>query len=194
MQTHLTAQQIRHFAQFGWIEFEEFLPKESCTTFSESIKKTLNRRVKKRWPTAEELYKAGRDVWRDDASLKKTLCSKNFSSSVSSLSNKTPLLLACDQWIPEGTTLSPLNMEEHLSFQGLICGALLSLDGDKAGHIRFCHPDRLPLFENGAQLVIAYGNLQTVYIHNPKDPCNSYFKELGYNFGDRLNTTLHPLC
>ncbi len=193
MQTHLTAQQIRHFSQFGWIEFEEILPKERCAEFFSSIQKILTRRTKKKWPSDEELYRAGRDLWRNEPLLEKVLCSKNFSSSVSALSNKTPLLLACDQWIPEGHILSPLNMEAHLSFQGLVCGALLALDGDKAGHIRFCQPDRLPLFEKCAQLLIAYGNLQTVYIHNPKDPCSSHFKDLGYNFGDRLNGKIHPI-
>ncbi len=193
MQTHLTAQQIRHYSQFGWIEFEEFLTKERTAELRSSVQQTLAHRNKKSVPTPEDYYQIGRDLWRNNSPLKKLFCSKNFSTSVSSLSNKTPLLLACDQWIPEGHTLSPLNMEAHLSFQDLVCGALLALDGEKAGHVRFFHPDRLPPFEECGQILIAYGNLQTVYIHNPKDPSSSQFKELGYNYGDRLNTKIHPL-
>jgi hypothetical protein len=85
-------------------------------------------------------------------------------------------------------------MEAHLSLQGLVSGCLLSLEGEKAGHVRFCHPDRLPLFEKQAQMLIAYGSLQTVYIRNPLDPNNARLKELGYSFGDRLRPKTHPLC
>lgn len=191
---HLTAQQIRLYAQCGWIEFEEFLSEAKCKKLLEEIQTALHQRGQKKFFSAESLYMIGRDLWQDSKELKETFCSKLFSAAASTLAGKKPLQLACDQWIPQEKVLSPLNMEAHLSMQGLVCGCLLSLDGDKAGHVRFCHPDRLPLFEKQAQILIAYGSLQTVYIHNPADPNNSKLKDLGYNFGDRLLPKTHPLC
>ena len=187
MQMHLTAQQLRLYAQCGWIEFEEFLTKEACQELLQEIERILQKRK-------GATYQAGRDLWRESEKLQQTFCSKLFSAAVSTLSGKKPLQLACDQWIPEGIALSPLNMQAHLSMQGLVCGCLLSLEGEKAGRVRFCHPDRLPLFEKQPQLLIAYGSLQTVYIHNPLDPSNTRLKELGYSFGDRLRPKTHPLC
>lgn len=194
MQMHITAQQSRLYAQCGWIEFEEFLSKEKCAALSQAIQTLLQKRAQKKHLTPEALYKIGRDLWRENTDLQQTFCSKLLSGAVSSLCGKKPLQLACDQWIPEGHSMSPLNMQAHLSFQGLVCGCLLMLEGEQAGHVRFCHPDRLPMFEKKAQLLIAYGSLPTVYIHNAADPSNPRLKDLGYNFGDRLLPKTHPLC
>lgn len=194
MQMHLTTQQIRLYAQCGWIEFEEFLSKEQCSDLFQDIQRILQKREKRRFLSTEALYQIGRDLWRDSEKLQKTFCSKHFSQAVSTLSGKKPLQLVCDQWIPEEKTFSPLNMEAHLSMQGLVCGSILVLEGEKAGHVRFCHPNRLPLFEKQAQLLIAYGSMQTIYIHNPADPNNARLKDLGYSFGDKLRPKTHPLC
>ncbi len=187
MQMHLTAQQLRLYAQCGWIEFEEFLTQKQCQDLLQEIERIFRKR-------GGSTYPMGRDLWQESKKLQQVFCSRLFSDAVSTLSGKKPLQLACDQWIPEETSLSPLNMQAHLSLQGLVCGCLLSLEGEKAGYVRFCHPDRLPLFEKQPQLLIAYGSLQTIYIHNPLDPNNARLKELGYSFGDRLRPKTHPLC
>lgn len=194
MEMYITAQQIKLFAQFGWIEFEEFFTKERCEALLGSLEKVIKKRLRRGLhEDSQAIYLAGRDLWRKNEELKRLACSKLLSAPAASLSNKQILQLACDQLIPSGYALSPLNMEAHLSFQSLICGCLLALDGEKAGCVRYCHSNRLPLFE-GTQLLIAYGSLETVYIHNPQDPSNGALKELGYNFGDRLNAKHHPLC
>lgn len=189
-QTHVTTQQAGHFATFGWIEFEGFLPQNECEALSTALlervaKRLSSTREKLSRITVDRLYAAGRDLWRDIPRLKQLFCSQHFISTASQLTNKQSLILASDQWIPAGHALSPLNMSKHLSFQQLVCGCLLSLEN---GSARFMHPDRLPLFPH-AQILIAYGTLSSVYVHNPLDPCNALLKEFGYNFGDRLK---HP--
>jgi hypothetical protein len=198
MQTIVTSQQTNHFAQFGWIEFEKFLSADECAAIRSAISETVAQRlhieVKKlsRCPE-KQLYQTARDCWRSAPQLKHLFCSKRLVSTAASLTNKQSMLLACDQWIPPGITLDPLHLNDHLSYQNLICGALLILEGDLAGHARFFHPDRLPITA-ASQIIIAYGSIQTVYIHNPMDPCNSDLKRLGYSFGDRLNTDHNPFC
>jgi hypothetical protein len=197
MQTMITVQQIRHFAQFGWIEFEHMLTQEECAQVLKIAQEVLAKRLHvatSSIPQCENnaLYQNGRDLWRDSTVLKKLFCSQKFSASVSSLTNKQQLLIACDQWIPSGTTFTPLNLEAHLSFQNLVCACLISLEGADLGNVRFLHAERLPLFSN-SQLLIAFGTLQTVYVHNALDPCNAALKRLGLEFGDRLTAKLHPL-
>jgi len=194
MQMHITSQQIRTYAQFGWIEFEEFLSPEQCAAALNEIQTLLLRRGHHRHLPLESTYQAGRDLWRQSQPLQQLLVSRHLSAAAATLSGKQPLQLACDQWIPENYPLSPLNMQAHLSFQGLVCGCLLSFEGELAGRARFCQPDRLPRFEKSSQLLIAYGSLQTIYIHNSADPCNPQLKGLGYQFGDRLLPKTHPLC
>jgi hypothetical protein len=189
MKTSITAHQMGHYATFGWIELEGFLSKQECEAISLAILETVAKRLsstKDKLPrvTSDRLYLAGRDLWRDDPYLKQFFQSKNLLSTASQLTNKQHLVLASDQWIPAGHTLSPLNMSTHLSFQQLICGCLLSLED---GNARFMHPDRLPLYPH-SQILIAYGTSTSVYVHNLLDPSNHLLKQFGYNFGDRLKS------
>ena len=142
----------------------------------------------------QKLYLHARDCWRNAPLLKHFFCSKRFTSTVGSLINNHSLFLACDQWIPPQTTLEPLNLNHHLSFQNLVCGCLLILEGSQAGSVRFFQPDRLPLTTAESQMIIAYGHINSVYIYNPADPCNCNLKNYGYSFGDRLREDTHPFC
>lgn len=194
----VTSQQINHFAQFGWIEFDKFLSSDECMAMRSAILETVAQRlhtdVKKlsRYPE-KQLYLNGRDCWRSAPFLKHFFCSKRCSSIAGNLTNKHSMLLACDQWIPPEIVLEPLHLNDHLSYQNLICGCLLLLEGELAGNARFFHPDRFPLVKE-SQIVIAYGDLHCVYTRNPLDPGNSDPKRFGYSFGDRLNSIMNPLC
>jgi hypothetical protein len=193
MKTTVTSQQIGHFAQFGWIEFEHFLSAEECQKMHQAVQETVSHRLnsdKLNRFGMDKLYSAGRDCWRDSPLLKTLFISNRFASIAASLTNKKTLLLACDQWIPAGKTFDPLRLTEQFSFQNLVCGCSIELQD---GHARFFMPERLMLF-TPAQILIAYGGTNTVYVFNPADPCNGHLKHLGYSFNDRLNSRLNPIC
>jgi hypothetical protein len=204
MQTIVTSQQINHFAQFGWIEFEKFFSEEECAALHSAILGAVAQRlgtdVKKLSRCSDQqLYLNARDCWRNAPLLKQFFCNKRCTFIAGSLTNKQAMLLACDQWIPPKTSLEPLRLNAHMSCQNIACGCLLSLDGAQAGNARFFHPDRLPLFrlrdiETESQIAVVYANLNSVYIHNPMDPCNSDLKRYGYSFNDRLKSEYHPFC
>ncbi|MBF8263620.1 MAG: hypothetical protein HW387_1285 [Parachlamydiales bacterium] len=196
MKTTVTTQQIGHFYQFGWIEFEGFLSVEECAAIQSAIWDTAQNRLGKDKLSRfghERLYLAGRDCWRDSPFLRQHYLSQRFASTAASLSNKQHLLLACDQWIPEGKTLEPLRLNEHVSFQNLACGCLIFFEKEQQGKARFFLPERLPIL-TGSQLIIAYGSITSVFIHNPQDPNNGYLKQFGYSFGDRIRAQHHPAC
>jgi hypothetical protein len=198
MQTLVTSQQISHFSLFGWIEFEKFLSVEICASIQSAILDIITERlqtdVKKlsRYDQ-KQLYLRGRDIWRNSPMLQQIFCNKRCSATAANLTNKNPLLLAFDQWIPPAASLAPHHLSDHFSFQNLVCGCLLILDGKQAGGARFFQPDRLPLLGD-SQILIAYGSSNTVYIHNSQDSLNADLKRYGYSFGDCLNARQNPLC
>ncbi len=198
MQTMVTSQQVNHFAQFGWIEFDKFLSTDECADIRSAVLETVAKRLSvdvsklSRYPE-KQLYLTARDCWRSAPVLKQFFCGKRCSSTAGNLTNKRSMLLACDQWIPPGIVLEPLHLNDHLSYQNLVCGCLLLLEGEMAGNARFFHPSRFPLVKE-SQIVIAYGDINCVYTHNPLDPGNSDSKRFGYSFGDRLNSGINPLC
>jgi hypothetical protein len=184
----ITAQQTRHFSQFGWIEFEEFLSPEECTKIFSHLQQIALKRLHIQsfsMASSDRLYEATRDCWREEPWLKKLFLSRHFLEAAKDLSGKQSLTFVCDQWIPAAKSFDPLNLSAHFSFQNLICAALLSLEGDSIGRVRWINPERLPLFGT-SELLVIYGSLNTVYIQNPKDPSNSFLKQFGYNFGDRV--------
>lgn len=195
MKTVVTSQQISHFALFGWIEFEQFLTPDEVASIRSAALSTLAKRLKTDLKKLSrfDLYLQGRDIWRDDSFLKHFFCKERFSSTVCTLTKNQSIILACDQWIPSKKNFDPLHLEDHLSFQNLICGCLLILDGAKEGFARFFSPDRFSIVDE-TQMLIAFGSPRTVYIRNPKDPSNSLLKNYGYSFGDHLHSERNPLC
>jgi hypothetical protein len=196
MKTTVTAQQIGHFSQFGWIEFEGFLSIDECAAIEAAVRDVCSRRLGTEKLSRfghDRLYLAGRDCWRDSILLKQHYLSQRFASTAASLANKQQMLLACDQWIPEEKKLEPLHLNDHVSFQNLACGCLIFFEKEQLGRARFFHPARLPLL-SGSQLIVAYATLSSVYIHNPADPNNGYLKQFGYSFGDRIKALYHPAC
>jgi hypothetical protein len=188
MNLEVTVQQIRHFTQFGWIEFEAFLSTEECLLLLSLAQDVVSRRLGVNIKTAswQRCYASGRDCWRDRSELRKFFHNPRFRIPAEELTGeKSSVLFVCDQWIPAHTSLQPLNLSAHLSLQGLVCGCLCALEGEEQGRVRFFHPERLPLFQT-SQFLIAYGTVRTVYIYNPHDPSTAYLKQFGYNFGDRL--------
>ena len=199
MQPLITAQQITKFAEFGWIEFEQFLSLSACEKILASVRQALTSRLKikiDRLASYEEerVYAQGRDSFRENPELIPLLTRGALPSAASHLTHQRLLFLAFDQWIPKGHAFSPLQLQAHCSFQQLACGCLLILDGENAGNVRFFSPKRFPIAPDASQLLIAYATSTSVFVHNTADPLNSALKSFGYNFGDKIKPEHHPLC
>lgn len=105
-------------------------------------------------------------------------------------------------------------LNEMSCIQGVVCGAMLCIDGpsgntlDKGattlfsatpGNAVFFSPDwPLPLqdifrMEGYTYLLVVYTKANAVYLLQERDPHAYAFKDLGYNFGDRLSEPNHPV-
>ena len=127
MKSILTEQQTAFFTQNGYIEFE--LGLDPAPLF-EGIRNALSVRLgvgleKMGRKTAEEIYAAGRDLWRTVPSPSNAPFAETFPIA-QTLSGKRPLRLGCDQWIPAGYPWEKTSPAKDLfSIQGLTLGLLI---------------------------------------------------------------------
>jgi hypothetical protein len=104
-------------------------------------------------------------------------------------------------------------LEEMSCIQGVICGAIICLScsetqnddvetplfSSKPGNVVFVSPKwPLPLHDlyerpGCSYLLVVYAQSQAVYLANHSDPHVHSFRQLGYDFGDRLKDSLHPI-
>lgn len=170
----------------------------------------------------EKKYILGRDVSRDDTFLKKFTRSSVVRDIFSEIAEKRDLRLAFDQAVilQEDPLFNyktffsikePLNpITSRFCIQGLesICIYCLDYNGAEAniGQIIPCRPgdavfidakteiDLKEIFEKtpGIFYIIGLGNLRSVYVHNPLDPCLHTLKDIGYSYGDVLKEKWHP--
>lgn len=129
---------------------------------------------------------AERDPSRTHVELKKIAHHKKLAALASDLFGKKTLHYGFDQIVlklPEGTLAS------QFSLQGLVGGALVMENGSVMFFSDVAELATLPL-KHG--LLIGYAQ-RPVYIHNKQDPHNNSLKALGYNFGDALKESTHPV-
>lgn len=165
-------------------------------------------------------HKSGRDLWRVDESVKKIVFSKRLVDVVFQLTQKKPLRLAFDQYIPEkSAALLDRNeqvplfnyfgdepaFQDKSSINSLVGLLLLVLNGDEEsssigkGGGYFILPqailskEDLPFSPNQQFLLIGYADMHSQYLYQPLDPHGHFLKQLGYVFGDKLNDRLHPV-
>lgn len=199
MRTSITSQQAAFFTQNGYIELAgiNFDPEEVFST-ARSV--------------SHGAY--GRDLWRRDESLRR-LTLRKLAPSISQLVTK-PVRLACDQWMASFPLDKACRASEFLSIQGLVLIALFTAN-KVPSPLRRASAVGIPPFAQDPESVlfvkpnivldwplltktpvdlylVAYALPNTtVYIHNPKDPATHFLKEFGYEFGDVLTESTHPL-
>lgn len=199
MRTSITSQQASFFTQNGYIELAgiSFDPEEVFSA-ARSV--------------PHGAY--GRDLWRRDESLRR-LTLRKLAPSISQLVTK-PVRLACDQWMASLPLDKPCRVSEFLSIQGLVLIALFTANqvtsplrrrsavgippfAQDPGSVLFVKPNIVldwPLLAKApVDLYLAAYALpnSAVYIHNAKDPATHFLKEFGYEFGDVLTESTHPL-
>lgn len=145
----------------------------------------------------ETSFTKGRDLWRTSPAIKQIVFSKRLIDLVFSLTQKKPIRLGFDQYIPEKGDLKKVFGEELLQnrssinpLKGLFLIDLNSGDG------YFVLPS-CPLFneslEDHPYFLIGYGDQHSQYLYEERDPQLHFLKSLGYVFGDKLNDELHPI-
>ena len=131
------------FKQHRYIEFQDLLSEKQIEALTESIETHLASRLgvpsdKLNMQTAEALYSAGRDLWRDSPIIKKVVHENRFGEIAAQLFDKPSVRLAYDQTWRCGsyaptTLITPVaSLNEISSFQGLLGGLVLCLsDGTR---------------------------------------------------------------
>lgn len=221
MRFSLTADQKHFFSQEKHIEFEDLLSESEA----EELRIHADRLVAKRMnlPSIEhtppsDIFLAGRDLWREDPFIKKSLFRQEFAELASLLFGQKLVRLAYDQYVrtaeltgsspyPSCTSLDQASCLQKVS-GALILGLTDPAPGPKdrfsplpkkKASALFVSGSKLltfgPLFEtpNQALLILAYCDDKTLYIHQPKDPHTHALKKEGYVFGDRLESRTHPI-
>jgi hypothetical protein len=190
----LSLQQRNYFVKNGFLELEGYASEEMCKSIISELK-------------------FGRDSWRSSPLLKTFLTSRQIGKIISSLTQSSPFRLACDHYFKPGTSIELESTKDMLCIQGILCSAFLRLDssplsfGLKAsplgltpfpqskGNLLLVKPDlllqlpspNLPLY------MFSYASVSSVYFNNSKDQFKDSYKQLGYDYGDRLKNELHPL-
>jgi hypothetical protein len=218
MKEEISSQQSAFFTQNGYLELEGIAYKHE--TLYQAACKILSLRCGtaedklSRIPSSE-LYRRGRDLWREESSFLKPFLAQKLFPFAAALSAKHTLRLGADQWIPSDYLWAKsCNLKELFSIQGLMIGALICFKEShlplkaslgllplpsKAGNVLFFQPH---LILDWPQLLhcsptdmylAAYALPNAIYIHNPQDPATNDLKQYGYGFGDLLKNEFHPL-
>lgn len=167
-------------------------------------------------------FAVGHDLWRGSAPARKALLSRRIASIASELTEKHPLRFGYDMLFPapgrqmgEGYVAflkTTPTLEEMSCIQGVIGGAMICLSCNEnqqeietplfsptPGNAVFISPKwPLPLADlyqrpGCTYILVVYVHSQAVYLANHTDPHVHDFRQLGYDFGDRLKEPLHPI-
>lgn len=195
------------------IEFQEFFPVEQLHHIREHIKNVLSERLKEKGiayakATGEELYMAGRDMWRGSGDLRKFIVQSKLADIAADLTEERQVRLGYDQYLPlpphPKLLSAELTLESASCIRGVLCGVMIGLQDtseakspifpQKAGNVVYFHPTAPLAFSAGTEaLMIVYTHAKALYVLQPNDPQTHAFKRQGYVFGDSLKDKLNPI-
>jgi len=144
MNYSVSKEHLDFFYHHRFIEFEDLLSTEEA----DLLKKNLDESIAKRLNLSPndlidlspfETYKAGRDLFRDNPTIKKFSLKRKFAEITSQLMKKKPIRIAYDQALYSPATHYPqsnlpklfsedVTLAEISCFQGLVCGLILCLN------------------------------------------------------------------
>lgn len=203
------------------IEFQEFFTAEQIQLVRGQLQIVLSQRLKEKGITfdkasAEELYMAGRDVWRSNNDLRKFVTQSKLADIAADLTEERQIRLGYDQYLPspphhklsDSAYQKLLNLELTLDsascIQGILCGAMIALEDasetkalifpQRAGNVVYFDAAAPLAFSQGSEaLMIVYTRHKALYILQPNDPQTHALKKQGYVFGDGLKDKLNPI-
>lgn len=202
----VTSQHKDFFQENHYILFEDLINDELYLTLRQTLKDTLRQKGSK------ALIAHGKDIAVDHPVLKKFLFNKAWAKIFAELMMQKKIRFGFDQALFFSSTASitstfeaNMPITETASIQGILGGVIFGLSQ--------CENDSLPICksalffdkyytlpytllkkqEDSLYLMIVYTAENSVYIHNPKDPSNEYFRIHGYHFGDKLQDKDFPI-
>ena len=215
MRFKITGSHREFFQRNGYIELEALLTFEEVCLLSSAADKLLEKRLSNQieFKSAEELYRVGHDLWREDETLRKKILSHTFAEIGAELFKKPSLHIAYDQLFRTGSKPGfpqklPSTLNEISSIYPLAGALLIHLSGPKAPselipsrheNIMYLSPEMMIPWElffqlpHQSYLLIAYGIPESIYLLQKKDPHTHSLKKLGYAFGDRVKHDRHPI-
>lgn len=227
MKFTVSPEQKRFFERHQVLELEGLLSANHFEALKNAINKTLALRLnidesKLSRSSAQQLFSAGRDLWRSHAEVKKMIVSPVLGDLLFELLDTRPIRLAYDQILPSqrtvsSTTAEPTNyadllrynttLEEISSVQGIAGAAVICLEAPYSplegwpsvpGNAlivtgkTILHLSHLQQHVGGLYYIVVFAKEKGVYILNSSDPHTHSFKQAGYNPGDRLTEKFNP--
>jgi hypothetical protein len=225
MKFTLAPEQHSFFKKKKLIEFEEIWSADELHLLKnrseELLAKRLNVEPEKLARASNlDLYRAGRDLWKEEDKFRKALFPKKLLQAARELYQTETLRLGFSQHLFAGLDRkSPLGdvartLKESVSFSEILGSALLSLNQgtaaadqsakfcpfpEKEGNLIFLSPDLVfsteLLFSDPGQhhILFLFSPLKTLYLFQEKDPLTHLLKKSGYAFGDSLKDETHPV-
>jgi hypothetical protein len=135
-----------YFQKNNAIEFDSVLTENQLKILTEQIQRALTVRLEGERVSPENLFKAGRDLFRTDTGIKKIITQKHFAEIVFELTQQKPLRLGYDQFFHSSSTSPALNpnqspyvqllnskptLQEMSSLQGVLCGLMICLKAEE---------------------------------------------------------------
>ncbi len=149
MKLAVNSEHRQYFRKNNHIEFDGLLNPVQLEEINRGLENVLAGRLNVKPQNVfrelpEKTFAAGRDVWRQDETLKKYVINKGLAEIASELIEYKPLRLAYDQFYPsiahtpsvlfEGPyrslIMQPRSLKEISCIQGLLCGLVLCLTGE----------------------------------------------------------------
>lgn len=155
MKFSVASEHRQYFQKHLSIEFEGLLTQEQLTTLQTACGATLATRLETRPgrlkdKSADQIFSAGRDLWRSDDQIKKAVTQRLLAEIASELIERKPLRLGYDQFFPFPvqmqnfvSTESPFTdflqqqptIKEISCINNILCGLVLCLSGAKGKEI-----------------------------------------------------------
>lgn len=203
------------FQKNGYIELESLLTSEDISALSSHADQLVEKRLSDQiaYKSAEELFRVGRELWREDDLLRKKILSHPLAEIAAELFKKKKIMIGFDQLLRTGSTpgfpnMVPSSLNDISSIFPLSGAILIHLSGAKIPseiipsqpeNVVFLAPDKTIPWElffqlpNQSYLLIAYAHPESIYVLQKKDLHTHALKKRGYGFGDRLRHETHPI-
>lgn len=228
MKIAVSSEQKRFFERHQIIELEGLLSPQAFANLKQAVFATLALRLnteesKLNRNSAQQLFCAGRDIWRTHAEVRKIITSSSIGELLYDLMDSRPIRLAYDQVLPcqrivqldaaepaHYAELTKYNttMEEISSIQGVLGAIIFCIDGPYAavdgwpsqpGNAlvvtgkAILSLSSLQAVSGGIYYAVVYARDKALYIQSSSDPLTYSFKQVGYNPGDRLQDKYNPV-